>query len=139
MPGDADQIMAYKFMEDFIMKKRIVSLALAAMLSVAALSANVSAAENGGSCNGNHGPWITSCDGYTYAEAYDDSGEPYTHTFYYKGYKKTCTYVYVRAYTNKECKYCGYFEYHCWSHSHGYRGHSDECGWINGDDSTCYL
>lgn len=132
MPGDADQKMAYKFKEDFIMKKRIVSLALAAMLSVAALSANVSAAENGGSCNGNHGPWITSCSGDTYSETR-------THTFDYKGYTKTCTYEYILAYTDKECEYCGYKEYHCWSHSHGYRGHSDECGWINSDDSTCNL
>lgn len=114
------------------MKKRIVSLALAAMLSVAALSANVSAAENGGSCNGNHGSWNTYCSGDTYSENR-------THTFDYKGYKKTCTYEYVLAYTNKKCDYCGYTEYHCWSHSHGYCDHCDDCGWINSDDDTCNL
>ena len=114
------------------MKKRIISLALAAMLSVAALSANVSAAENGGSCNGEHGPWITFCSGDTYFELL-------RHIFYYKGYKKICTYEYVIAYTDKKCEYCGYREDHCESHSHGNRGHSDYCGWVNGDDSTCYL
>ena len=131
MPEDADQIMAYKFMEDFIMKKRIVSLALAAMLSCVALSANVSAVENGGSCNGEHGPWIISCGGVT---RYDT----HKHTFDYNGYRKTCIYTYVIAKTNRECGYCGYFN-DSNSHSHGYRGHIDGCGWINGDDSTCYL
>ena len=114
------------------MKKRIVSLALAAMLSVAALSANVLAAENGDPCDGNHERWIISCSGETYSKIFK-------HTFDYMGYEKTCVYEYVLAYTNKECERCHNAFYHCWSHSHGYRGHSDVCGGINAEEGTCHL
>ena len=102
------------------------------VILVAILSLTVYASADGGSCNGNHGPWTISCSGDTYSETR-------THTFDYKGYRKTCTYEYVIAYTDRTCEYCGYNDPHYSTHSHGYRGHASECGWTNSDSDTCFL
>lgn len=114
------------------MKKRFLTVATIALLACTMLSTNASASTNGGSCNGNCGPWIISCSGETYSEVR-------THSFDYKGYRKTCEYRYIHAYTDKECEYCHQKERRVWSHSHGYRDHAAECEWINSPEGTCFL
>lgn len=115
------------------MVKRYVAIALSVLL-LCIMPLSVFAATTGGSCNGNCGPWIKSCGGvYTILSR--------SHTFDYKGYTKTCSYKYVIAYTTRQCDYCKQFAENSsnWTHSHGYRNHAAECGWTNGDDTTCYL
>lgn len=115
------------------MMKRLIAIVLAVLLACI-MPLSVFAATTGGSCNGNCGPWIKSCAGvYRILQR--------THTFDFKGVTKTCTYRYLIAYTRRQCEYC--YEYaelsSNWTHSHGYRDHAAECGWENGNDTTCYL
>ncbi len=113
------------------MKKAISTIALVGLL-VTGMVLPSNAVTEGGSCNGNHGPYTLSCSGITYTRSL-------SHTFDYQGYTKTCHYTYVLAYTDRTCDYCGYEENNVWTHSHGYRDHADDCGWINSSDSACYL
>lgn len=113
------------------MKKTISTIALVGLL-VTGMVLPSNAVTDGGSCDGNCGPFTISCSGDTYTE-------PRKHTFDYKGYTKTCSYQYVIAYTNRTCDYCDDEQEHVWTHSHGYRDHAAECGWTNSPDSACYL
>lgn len=62
---------------------------------------------------------------------------PYTHTFMYQGYPKTCQYYGVTYATLSVCNYCGTASYGYGNHSHGWTGHEPGCGWANG--GNCQL
>ena len=112
--------------------KRYIAMAIAVLMLFSVCVIPISAIERDGTCNGNHGPWIILCSGDTYTESR-------SHYFDYYGYTKLCNYDYVIAYTNRKCDYCKQLFEHVWTHSHGYSNHAADCGWTNGDDTTCYL
>lgn len=121
-------------------KNSKLALALAAITLISSLSVcSVNAAEIPapsvepcGTICVQHGPYTRTCTGVT-------TTEPRTHRFEYQGYDKVCEYDYVLAWTRIDCDVCTYYQNRTEKHSHGYRGHDEYCGWINGNDNTCYL
>lgn len=112
--------------------KRIIALVIAVIMLVCVCGIHVYANARGGSCGDNHGPIVTSCSGMEYSLNRH-------HYFDYMGYTKRCDYLYVLAYTARKCGYCGQPLESTWSHSHGYRDHAADCGWINSPDGTCFF
>jgi hypothetical protein len=114
----------------------IATITLITSLGVSDINA-VAPSESSSGTNGTicveHGPYTRTCSGVV------SSITSHTHTFEYQGYTKKCKYTYVHSWTNIECDVCDYTNNRSQTHSHGYRGHDQYCGWINGDDSTCYL